>query len=271
MRPEEYYVTQGWMYALGLTDKERTAYAIIWGYSRDGRSVCRTTAKQLAEWLDCSERHAKRIVNGLEDRGLIEHQVVGVPARRNHPGGVMTDFWAVLPDEAEKPTKKDRIDWVGRGKVGTWMSRPGRDMDVPTPLISTTKNKHISGGGGKKTTRSRANSTTTTGFLFENESGLAPGDPQVLRLPFEETFFREAWAALLRQPKWQGKTPEALQIVLDRLAAPGDCYIATWCCMKAIEKGWDTIKDPQAIADADWEAMIAWSNVADQKEKEVKA
>ena len=165
MRPEDYTVIQGWMYSLDLTDKQRIAYAIIWGYSRDGRSVCRTTAKQLAEWLDCSVRHAQRIVNELEDRGLIGHEVVAVSARRGHSAGVMTDFWAVLPEDAAKPEKTARIDWAGRGKVTTRMSQPGYDTDVVTPYKGSNNQKHLT-GGGEKNARSRAKDTTTTGFLF---------------------------------------------------------------------------------------------------------
>lgn len=275
MKNEDYIVIQGWMYGIPLTATQRVVYAIIWGFSRDGRSVFRGTAKMIAEWAGCTDRNAKYIIRQLEDLGLIDHRVVSIPKKGRRAGGVMSEFWAILPEDAQHPEKKDRIEWAGRRKVGknvSQISLPQREADFPTPHISTTRNKYISGGGGKNKRVPARNSTTTTGFLFENEgTGLAPGEPQVLRLPFEESFFRETWAALLRQPKWSGKTPEALQIVLDRLAATGDCYIATWCCMKAIEKGWDTIKDPQAIADADWDAMIAWSNVADQKEKEVKA
>lgn len=260
MNPTDYYVTQGWMYALGLTDKERTAYAIIWGYSRDGRSVCRTTGKQLSEWLGCSERHAKRIVNGLEDRGLIEHQVVSVPARRNHPGGVMTDFWAVEPYEAEKPSKKDRIDWAGRRKVGTWMSRPGRDMDVPTPL-TVSRYSNNSSCGGKYNARTREKETTTTGLLFENdESGLAPGlDLAQLSLPYEQTWFVDAVKLLLQQPAWASKSAAAVQIVLDDLGALNDDMAATYICRLAVRREWDDISNARKIADDDADKISAYA------------
>ena len=270
MRPEDYTVIQGWMYSLDLTDKQRIAYAIIWGYSRDGRSVCRTTARQLAEWLDCTERNVKYIIRQLEDRGLIGHEVVAVSARRGHCAGVMTDFWAVLPEDAEKPEKKARIDWAGRAKVGKPISLPGREADFPTPYKGSNNQKHLT-GGGEKNARSRAKgTTTTTGFLFDQNggTGLTAGEPEVLALPYEEPYFREAWAKLIRQPKWTGKSTDALQITLDRLAVGADPAIATWCCLKAIEKGWDTIKDPQAIADADWDALLAWSGTLQNEEGE---
>lgn len=264
-----------WMLSLGLTEKQERVYALIYGYSQDGMSRMRGTAASIAEWLHCTQRNAQYILRQLEDRGLIAHEVVVVPKSPKHPGGVLTEFWAVDPDEATAPDKgkKGRIPWKGsrRGLRNEMDFVTHYETDFVTPLISTTRNKYISRGGGKNKRVPARNSTTTTGFLFENEgTGLTPGEPQVLSLPFEESYFADAWAKLLRQPKWSGKTPEALQIILDRLAVPGDAYIATWCCLKAIEKGWDTIKDPQAIADADWDAIQAWMDVVYQQEKAKK-
>ena len=266
MKATDYAIIQGWMYSIRLTDKQRLAYAIIWNYSRDGRSVCRTTAAHLAEWLVCSERHVKRIINELEDLGLIQHQVVAVPKRRNHPGGVMTDFWAILPDEAQTPEMKDRIDWLGRRKVGTWVSRPGRDLDVPTPHKGIKSTNIYPRGGGKYTTRSRAKGTTTTGFLFENNgSGLAAGES--LSLPYTEIYFVEAWERLLRQPAWAAKTTGALELELQTLADVADAIIAAYCCDLAVKKGWDTIKDPAKVYADDIEQVEAYGEICHAKER----
>lgn len=273
MKAEEYLVIQGWMYALDLTDKQRLAYAIIWGYSRDGRSVCRTTAKQLAEWLDCKQRNAQYIVRQLEDMGLIGHEVVTVSARRGHPAGVMTDFWAVLPEQAEKPEKKARIDWAGRAKVTQRVAQPGYATDCVTTLIGTTRKKYISGGCGKNSARSRAKkTTTTTGFLFENsDTGQQAGNPLPLTLPFEEVYFREAWEMLLRQPAWAGKSPEALAIQLEEFQECGDPVLATYCIRLAIKKGWSDIKDIQAIFTADMDQVLAFADVCNARREEGKA
>lgn len=264
MRNEEYTVIQGWMYALDLTDKQRMAYAIIWGYSRDGRSVCRTTAKQLSEWLDCTPRNAQYIIRQLEDRGLIGHEVVAVSARRGHPAGVMTDFWAILPDQAEKPGKKARIDWVGRAKVTKRISQVGYETDFVTPHRDTTRNKYISGAGGgcKNNARSRAKkTTTTTGFLFENSEVIIP---EALA---EDPCFMEWWEKLRRQPKWIGKTAEALEIELTRLDLLDDPIQAAWSCMKAIERDWATIKDPSQLFCDDQEAAMTWIDAENERRK----
>ena len=262
MRNEDYIVTQGWMYDIPLTDKQRTIYALIWGYSRDGRSCWRGTAKDLAEWAGCQERNAKYIVRQLEDRGLIAHNVVAWS--NGVIGGTRSEFWAILPDNAAAPGKgnKGRINWTGKGKgVGQRIARGGRATDCPTPYTDSSS-IYTSGGGGKNNARSRAKkTTTTTGFLFENtESGPEPGKTAIVELPFKEPYFREAWEALLRQPKWIGKSPEALQLTLDAFAAIDDPVVAAFCCRKAIENNWAKITDPAKIALDDNDQLLAFSD-----------
>lgn len=247
-----------WMLSLGLTEKEERVYALIYGYSQDGVSRMRGTSGSIAEWLHCSESTAKRITRSLEAKGLICHEVIAWS--NGEIGGTLTEFWAIDPDDAAAPIKRDKITWKRRG-VGSRMNRGGRVngdprgrfMDEPTPLIGTTRNKYISGGCGKNNARSRAKktTTTTTGFLFENE---------FLNIPFGEDFFLDAWKALLKQPKWAGKTPEALQIVLDRFALTNDPVLSAFCCIKAIERDWATIADPSKIGLEDQDQLLAYND-----------
>ena len=253
MRNEDYIVIQGWMYQIPLTARQRVIYAIIWGFSRDGRSVFRGTANNLAEWAGCQRRQAMNIIRQLEDLGLVDHRVVSIPKKGRRPGGCMSEFWAILPEDATRPEMKDRIDWAGRGKVVQSVSKiaqPGSATDCTTPIRST-KNKYISGGGGKNKRASARKTTTTTGFLFENE---------FLNIPFGEDFFLDAWTDLLKQPKWAGKTPEALQIVLDRFALTNDPVLSAFCCIKAIERDWATIADPSKIGLEDQDQLLAYND-----------
>ena len=237
-----------WMLSLGLTEKEERVYALIYGYSQDGMSRMRGTSGSIAEWLHCSESTAKRIIWSLESKGLIGHEVIAWS--NGVIGGTLTEFWAIDPDEAEAPGKRGKIAWKRRG-VGSRMNRGGRFTDEPTPLIGTTRNKYISGGCGKNNARSRAKkTTTTTGFLFENE---------FLHIPFGEDFFIDAWKKLLKQPKWAEKSPEALQIVLDRFALTNDPVLSAFCCIKAIELGWKTINDPAQLGLDDADQLLAYS------------
>ncbi len=238
MKVTDFIITPDWMLNLQLTDKQEKLYALIWGYSRNGRSRWRGTSRELATWLRCSERHAKRLVHELENLGFISHEVIRTTRK------TWTEFWAILPDDVQRPRRKVKIDWQGRDihvTMGSDTGVPmGGDIHVPTDkIVISSRDRSIKkNGGGKNSAPGRAKTTTTTtGFLFED-----------IELPFQDdehaAIFNDAWAKLRRQPKWQDKTPEALQIVLERLAATNDSLQAAWCCLKAVEKGWDTIKDP---------------------------
>ena len=266
MRNEDYIVTQGWMYDIPLTDKQRTIYALIWGYSRDGRSCWRGTAKDLAEWAGCQERNAKKIVRQLEDRGLIAHTVVAWSDGTG--GGVRSEFWAVLPDSAAAPGKgnKGRINWVRKGRRGRVPQDPrGRALECPrgsvpecpTPYTDSSS-IHTSGGCGKNNARSRAKkaTTTTTFSLFENgENYREPVIPADLAA---DPLFLDWWGKLLKQPGWQGKTPEAMEIELANLDALNDPVQAAWTCMKVIQRGWNTIRNaPQMFVD-DMDEAQGW-------------
>lgn len=126
MRNEDYIVIQGWMLDLKLTEKQLRLYAIIWGYSRDGRSRMRATATHLGEWLKCTERTAKRLIYSLEDMGLVAHEVVTTA------NGRISEFWAIAPESAEAAPDgaKTKIKWAGKRAR---KSRGDRDTYVPTP------------------------------------------------------------------------------------------------------------------------------------------
>ena len=252
MRSEDYLPIQGWMRDLDLTDKQLLIYALIWSYSRDGRSCWRGTAKHLADWAGCKERNAQYIVRQLEDKGLVGHDVVTWSNGRK--GGVRSEFWAVTPDRIANPVKgsRSKINWAGKCRGLTQrIARGGNATDCVTPHNGIKVFKDNTGGGGKYTARSRAKSTTTTGFLFENEIDI----PAPLKA---SPLFMDAWAKLLRQPGWTEKTPDALEIVLGRLDEVNDPIQAAWCCLKAIEKGWDTIKDPGKMFNDDMDEAIAF-------------
>lgn len=265
MRREDYLPIQAWMRGIGLTDKQLLIYALIYSYSRDGRSCWRGTAKHLAEWADCSVRNAQKIVRQLEDMGLVGHDVVAWSNGRK--GGVRSEFWAFLPehiaqhDPEARKASRTRINWAGRGRGLTNRSSQGGYVpEFVTPYNGIKVFKDISCGGGKYNARSRAkDTTTTTGFLFENNgAGLAPGEAPKLQLPWKGKPFVEAWEMLLQQPKWREKTPEALQVQLNLLALTEDPDGATHVVRLAISKGWDWIKDPAGTISQDYDSVLRY-------------
>ena len=130
-RYEDYVVIQAWQRDLQLPDKLEKLYAMIWNISKDGRSRMRATSSYIAEWCHCSQRHAKRMIYALEDMGLVAHEVV----YDRRKGCNVTEFWAIIPDDAERPEKgtKDKISWTGKKA-----SNEGDQSDTHVPNQSDT-------------------------------------------------------------------------------------------------------------------------------------
>lgn len=258
MKNNDFLPVQGWMYKMQLTDKQRAIYAHIWSYSRDGRNVCRSTAKELAEWADCQERNAKYIIRKLEDRGLIRHKVIRTVKK------TWTEFWAVLPENAITPDRgsKEKIEWAGRAKVCPTERAAEcpteRATDCPTNTVSIySRNKRNKTGCCNKRASARR-TTTTTGFLFDEE---------ILNIPHSERFFLDAWEKLLREPQWQGKTPGQLQQQLD-IFAPCDPEVCCYSIELAIRRGWNFIEDPTKIMCEDMDKFYAFADQLHAREEE---
>ena len=143
MKLTDFILTPDWVLDLDLLDKEEKLFCLIWSYSRNGRSRWRGTAPELAAWLRCSHRHAKRLIYDLEARGLIDHEVVYDRRERHN----ITEFWAVIPGSGTPSIQgtRERICWSGRGDIHVPNGRDadvpnGRDIHVPNH-IDTTKNR----------------------------------------------------------------------------------------------------------------------------------
>lgn len=70
-----YVHIQGWMYTIGLTKlNEIIAFAIIHGFSQDGESSCNKAYSYISEFLMCDRRTAIKVINSLEEKGLIKKE-----------------------------------------------------------------------------------------------------------------------------------------------------------------------------------------------------
>lgn len=82
-----YYTVQGWMVNdLQLQGNELAVFAILWGFSQDGKTESRTPLQYIVDWLGCDKRTALRIVANLEMKGYIE---------RNRQAGCVTAYKVV--------------------------------------------------------------------------------------------------------------------------------------------------------------------------------
>lgn len=79
-------VCQSWMRTeLGLKGEELMTYALIWGFSQDGQSCFYGSFAYVMEWVGCSRRTAIRLLQKLEEKGLIrkwQEDVNGVAHNR---------------------------------------------------------------------------------------------------------------------------------------------------------------------------------------------
>jgi len=76
INPNAYYTVQAWMVNdLGLHGNELTLYAIIYGFSQDGRSEFVGSISYIQEWLGCSRPTAIKTLSALVEKGLIVKKV----------------------------------------------------------------------------------------------------------------------------------------------------------------------------------------------------
>ena len=266
MRNEDFIHIAGWMVPLGLTQRQLMLYALLLNMTKGGISRFHGSAKYLADWIGCKERQTQNIIRQLEERGLLAHEVVFDRTRRCP----VSEFWALYPDQIipRDGEDRERISWSGSRKgLRKQTTQRVAYSDYATDCVNHTgsnnnsRDRSIKNGGGKKSARSRAKTTTTTGFLFENE---------FLNIPFGEDFFLDAWKKLLKQPKWAEKSPEALQIVLDRFALTNDPVLSAFCCIKAIERDWATIADPSKIGLEDQDQLLAYNDTIKARKEGAK-
>ena len=72
INPNNFYTIQGWMLAdLGLKGNALAAYAIIYGFSQDGKSEFTGSANYLAEWMGCSRSTVMETLKKLVENGLL--------------------------------------------------------------------------------------------------------------------------------------------------------------------------------------------------------
>ncbi len=69
---ENYVVVQGWMTHLGLQASELLAFALIWGFTQDGRHSCHASADYIGRFCCLAEKSsARKLLRRLEAKGMI--------------------------------------------------------------------------------------------------------------------------------------------------------------------------------------------------------
>lgn len=98
INPNTYYTVQAWMVNdLGLHGNELALYAIIWGFSQDGRSEFVGSISYIQEWLGCSRPTAIKTLSSLAEKGLIIKKVA--------KNGFDSNAYKALPNPLEGSQK----------------------------------------------------------------------------------------------------------------------------------------------------------------------
>lgn len=81
-----YCVIQGWMLDIGCSNwNELAAYALVYGFSQNGKSEFTGSISYIQEWLMCSKRNVSYIMANLVEKGLLikeQYEINGVKFNR---------------------------------------------------------------------------------------------------------------------------------------------------------------------------------------------
>ena len=117
INPNAYYTVQAWMVNdLDLHGNELALYAIIWGFSQDGRSEFVGSISYIQEWLGCSRQTVINTLKSLIDKGLIVKKVA--------KNGFDCNAYKALPNPSEG-SQNSLLGVVKNLDQGSQNFRPG--------------------------------------------------------------------------------------------------------------------------------------------------
>ncbi len=97
IKNESYYVVQGWMRnRLHLKGNDLIVYALLYSFSQDGESEFKGSMGYITDFTGANERTIRRVLDGLEMRGLIERE------NRNTERG-LTNAYKCVPLDKTPP------------------------------------------------------------------------------------------------------------------------------------------------------------------------
>ncbi len=132
-----FYTVQGWMITeLGLKGNELAAYAIIYGFSQDGRSEFSGSLSYLMRWIGCSRPTAVKILASLVSKGLI--------AKRAPADGMTPNSYTAMPLEMVLGGSKETLPGVVKNlNGGSKETLPGVVKNLPGGSKETLPNNYI--------------------------------------------------------------------------------------------------------------------------------
>lgn len=247
---KNYINIQAWMVKeLNLTGNDLICYALIYGFSQDGKSEFNGSLSYIAEWLNTSRQTARLIVKRLVDKGVIEKRDTVI-------NGVKFCRYV-----ATNTGCGENRHTVMNNNTGCGENRHGGVVEIATNNILDNINNNT-----KSTNVDYSVSTREETDLFEVESNNDPLPSEVfgftakgldvtkktiertdklftqLTFPFESEDFKRLFYVLMTQPKWRVKTKTltAMQANLNEIAQFEEEF-AKSLIQQSISKGWASL------------------------------
>lgn len=247
---KNYINIQAWMVKeLNLTGNDLICYALIYGFSQDGKSEFNGSLSYIAEWLNTSRQTARLVIKRLVDNGVIDKRdtvINGVKFCRyvatntgcgenqhtvmnnntgcgeNRHGGVVEIATNNILDNINDNNKSTNVDYIVSTHEETDIFGEQSNNDpLPSEMFGfTAKGLDVT----KKTIE-------RTDKLFTQ-----------LTFPFESDDFKRLFYVLMTQPKWRVKTKTltAMQANLNEIAQFEEEF-AKSLIQQSISKGWASL------------------------------
>ncbi len=143
IKDDNYYVVKGWMLTrLGLKGTQLTLYAILHGFSQDGRTAFRGSIRYLSELAGVTQQAVRDNLHELERKKLIT-------VRRNEAGEVNSYFVTAdhetIPQPPERPAIKKSDQRPEIAEVIEYLNRQAgskyKATDSTTAMIAARLNE----------------------------------------------------------------------------------------------------------------------------------
>ncbi len=192
---KNYCLIQGWMLDIGCSGwSELAAYALVYGFSQDGKSEFTGSISYLQEWLMCSKRNVSYIMESLVKKGLLvknQYEINNVKFNR---------YKAVIPQQQIGSAKIAQVAQMDNAKIAEVV----QNLQVCSAKIApnnTIDNKDIDNSSLRSELSESLLLTPTTknnnSSITIPYNPLSKAKPKKLDLSFVADEFREDYMAWL--------------------------------------------------------------------------
>lgn len=164
LKPTNYITSIAWMNDIGVSSlEERDAYALVYGFSQDNETEFQASLDYIAEWLMCSKRTAIKVMNSLDEKGLVEKRKTTIS------GVTFNKYVAIVPANISLGVKEFHMGSENSSQ-GSENSSPNNNIDnnIINNIDSTRNIRNIN--NITPTIKKEVRKKTGLSFEFLNEA-----------------------------------------------------------------------------------------------------